>query len=83
MQFETHQNYQFQAIRQTVKNVGKIPEWGLYGPHTQFSPQLKVGLRMSTRASVYLAVLACTRVHFKNLVTREVLYYRPRNQTLV
>ena len=37
----------------------------------------------NTQALVYEAVLACTRVHFKNSVTREILYYRPRNQTLV
>ena len=42
-----------------------------------------LGLRTSTRALVYEAVVACTRVHFKNSVTREVLYYRSRNQTLV
>ena len=40
----------------------------------------KLGLRTSTRALVYEAVL---QVHFRNSVTREVLYYRPRNQTLV
>ena len=44
---------------------------------------LNLGLRTSTRASVYEAVLACTRVHFKNSVTREVLYYRPHIQMLV
>ena len=38
---------------------------------------------MSTQASVYEAVLAYTRVRFKNSVTREVLHYRPRNQTLL
>ena len=37
----------------------------------------------SRAANEYEAVVACTRVHFKNSVTREVLYYRPRNQTLV
>ena len=45
--------------------------------------EYKVGLRTSTRALVYEAVMACTRVHFENSVTRKVLYYRPRNQTLV
>ena len=44
---------------------------------------LVLGLRTSTRASVYEAILACTRVRFKNSITREVLYYRPHNQTLV
>ena len=43
----------------------------------------KVGLRTSTRASVYEAILACTRVHFKYSVTRDVLCYRPRNEMFV
>ena len=38
---------------------------------------------MSTRASVDELILASTRVHFKYSVTREVLYYRPRNETFV
>ena len=29
------------------------------------------------------SIFASTRVHFKSSVTREVLYYRPRNETLV
>ena len=49
---------------------------------TLHNPTL-VGLRTSTRASVYEAILACTRVHFKYSVTREILYYRPRNETFV
>ena len=42
-----------------------------------------VGLRTSTQASVDESILASTRVHFKNSVTREVLYYRLRNETFV
>ena len=44
---------------------------------------IKLGLRTSTRASVYKEILACTRVHFKYSVTREILYYRPRNETFM
>ena len=39
-----------------------------------------VGLRTSTRASVYESI---SQIHFKYSVTREVLFYRPRNETFV
>ena len=38
---------------------------------------------MSTWASIDESIFASTQVHFKSSVTREVLYYRPRNETLV
>ena len=38
---------------------------------------------MSTRALIDESIMASTRVHFKYSVTREVLYYRPRNETFV
>ena len=44
---------------------------------------MTLGLRMGTRASIDESIFASTRVHFKYSVTCEVLYYRPRNETLV
>ena len=38
--------------------------------------QTRIAKVKSRAANEYEAVLACTRVHFKNSVTREVLYYR-------
>ena len=38
---------------------------------------------MGTQASIDELIFASTRVHFKYSVTREVLYYRPRNEMLV
>ena len=44
---------------------------------------VSVGLRTSTRAAVDESILASTRVHFKYSVTRDALYYRPRNEMFV
>ena len=50
----------YTIIGQNVKNVGKIPKWGLYGPQTQFSPQLKV-LIFGTCTN---NILMCSQVKF-------------------
>ena len=51
----------------------------IYTPYRE-KKLFKVGLRMSTQASVDESILTSTRVYFKYSVTREVLYYRPRNE---
>ena len=38
---------------------------------------------MVIEASIDESIIARTRVHFNYSVTREVLYYRPRNETFV
>ena len=61
MQFETHQNYLFQLIGQnTLKILEKSPKWGLYGPQTQFSSQLKVLIFGTCTKNI----LMCSEVKF-------------------
>ena len=62
------------------------PDVHIFGTHPRLvciKSCYRLGLRMGTRASIDESIFASTRVHFKYSVTCEVLYYRPRNETLV